>query len=254
MLFSCAASRMCASAGITGSPSPSVAAKSGVSSSFLPGERRTAWPCPGRRRLLVAEPVAVPRLDEHPDPARHQVAAAAHPGLVGRLGPTQTCWSSAAASSALMLRVPSLNPIRLRGVAWAGAGGRRAAEAELGPPHDDGAPAQPGEVADGVEGHLRVVRAGLDARCRRRCGSGRGSPAAARAGRLQRGRAAWRPARTGRRTAPGPNPIVMVRLDGGSPTASPVSAGGTSGDRRVARHGRRRASSPRPRRSRSAAA
>ena len=62
-----------------------------------------------------------------------------------------------------MFAVPSFIPIRLRGVVLAAAGARGAAEAELGPAHDDGAAADPGQVADRVEGDLGVVGAGLHA-------------------------------------------------------------------------------------------
>ena len=62
-----------------------------------------------------------------------------------------------------MLLVPSLKPIRLRGVACARLVVRRAPEAELRPAHHDDAAADAGEVADGVERDLRVVGARLDA-------------------------------------------------------------------------------------------
>lgn len=44
-----------------------------------------------------------------------------------------------------------------------GSGGRGAAEAQLGPAQGGRAAGRPGEVADGMEDHLRIVRAGLDA-------------------------------------------------------------------------------------------
>ena len=77
--------------------------------------------------------------------------------------PTQTKRSIAAVSSARMLAVPSLKPIRLRGVSWLRLVRRGAAEAELGPAHRHRAAADPGQVADRVEGDLGIVGAGLDA-------------------------------------------------------------------------------------------
>ena len=62
-----------------------------------------------------------------------------------------------------MFAVPSLKPIRLRGVACARLVVGRASEAELRPADGHRAAADPREVAHGVEGDLRVVRAGLDA-------------------------------------------------------------------------------------------
>ena len=91
------------------------------------------------------------------------------------------------------------------------------------------AAAEPGQVADDVEGDLRVVRSRPGCTGRRRCGR-------ARAGR--RGTAGCRPARPGAARArpnrssnsDGPKPIVTVSCAGGRPSASPVSSGGDSGD------------------------
>ena len=57
--------------------------------------------------------------------------------------------------------MPSLKPIRLRGVPAPPSVGRE--EAFLEPPQRDAAAAVSGQVPDRVERHLRVVRAGLDA-------------------------------------------------------------------------------------------
>src|SRR5882757_6896997 len=128
----------------------------------LAGQRGAGVLGPADHRLLVGEPVPVPGFDEHPDPPRHQVAAAldprppgliAHPAvLVERVGVVALDVAGAvleAQQVALGLLV--------------GTGGRGTPEAQLGPPGDSGALAEAGQVADRVEGHRRVVRAGLDA-------------------------------------------------------------------------------------------
>ena len=91
------------------------------------------------------------------DPPASQSPAGSSPS------PTHTCSSSASVSSALTFMVPSLKPNRLRGVDCDGRRGRGPAEPELRPPHGDGAEPDPGQVADRVHRHLRVVGAGLDA-------------------------------------------------------------------------------------------
>ena len=118
--------------------------------------------CAADRLLLVVEAGAVPDLDQHPDPAGDQVVPPRIHGRSPRRRPRRSS-ASASASSARMLLVPSLKPIRLRGVVLRAAGRRGAAEAELRPAHHDDAAADPGQVADRVEGDLRVVGAGLDA-------------------------------------------------------------------------------------------
>ena len=129
-------------------------------------------------------------------------------------GPTHTCSTTDRSSSSLMLFVPSLKPIRLRGVSCAWRRGRRPAEAELRPAHDDDAASDPGEVAHRVEGDLRVVRACLDGRDRRRSAPGRGSSpgnagsSASAAGLALRETEAIR-------TAHGPSPNVTVRAPPG---------------------------------------
>ena len=113
--------------------------------------------------LLLEQCCAVPRLDPHPDPARHQVACrrSASPARHPR-PPTRAC-PAPSVSSALMLLVPSLNPNRFRGVACSRRGRRGAAEAQLRILHRDGAEADPGQVAHRVHRDLRVVGARLDA-------------------------------------------------------------------------------------------
>ncbi len=82
-------------------------------------------------------------------------------------GPSPGCthsWSrSRSVSSALRLAVPSLKPKRLRGGGLVPGGRRGTAEAELRPADAHHAHADPGQVADRVHRHLRVVGAGLDA-------------------------------------------------------------------------------------------
>ena len=97
-----------------------------------------------------------------------------------------------------MLLVPSLKPIRLRGVAWL----LLVLDVRPKPSWNHriatDAPAEPGQVADRVERDLRVVRARLDAQV-----------AAAAVGlELVAGeRRACRPARPGARPA-SPKPVV----------------------------------------------
>ena len=95
-----------------------------------------------------------------------------------------------------MLRVPSLKPIRLRGVSWA----RLVDDVRPKPSCDQrithAAAADAGQVADRVEGDLRVVGAGLDAEVaaaarrvearRRAAPAGRAARPAARAARPKR--------------------------------------------------------------------
>jgi len=61
-----------------------------------------------------------------------------------------------------MLRVPSLNPMRLRGVAWPElVDAVRPNPVSIQRKHH-GAGADPGQIADRVVGHLGIVRTGLD--------------------------------------------------------------------------------------------
>ena len=101
--------------------------------------------------------------------------------------------------------MPSLKPNRLRGVACARRGRRRAAEPELRPAHRDDAEADPDQVAHGVHRDLRVVGAGLDARGRRPSSAG-SSWSPRNAGRSRSaGGPLRRRGRTGRRRSDGPN-------------------------------------------------
>ena len=95
---------------------------------------------------------AIPVLQRHADPAHHKIAAAAHPvrplvadpdGLVHCVG----VW------------VPSLNPIRLRGVA---AVCRARQKTGLRPANLGHAIGEPGQLPDRMKRHLRIVGAGLD--------------------------------------------------------------------------------------------
>ena len=102
---------------------------------------------------------------------------------------------------------------------------------ELRPPDRDGAEADPRQVADRVHRDLRVVGAGLHARSPPRAAPGRAGRRGSGAGRAAR--PGWRSARPKRsrpsasRKRPGPKPKVMVSPPGGSPSASPVSSGGS---------------------------
>ncbi len=143
-------------------PDSSLALKSSGSRSAAPGQRRPARLAPSDHGLLVGQPVPVPGLDQHADPARHEVGPAPHPGL--RL---------LAADPDMLghrLRVVGVDVVgavlEAQQVAWGDLGGGRRrgpAEAQLRPAQDDGPAADPGQVANRVEGDLRVVGARLDA-------------------------------------------------------------------------------------------
>ena len=206
------------------------ASRSGVSNSSLAAERRAGDLDPADRVLLIGERRAVPDLDQHPDPARDEVGPAAQP--VGPLvaDPDEAVELVGVLGAEVVGAVLEPHEIA-RGVL--GAGGRRgAAKPELRPAHDDRATADPREVANGVEGHLRIVRAGLHADVA--AGDRAGSIASAGNGpnwRSDGGRMAASPNRSSpsRSNSDGPKPNVIVSRDGASPTASPVSSGGTSG-------------------------
>ena len=132
--------------------------------------------------------------------------------------------------------MPSLKPNRLRGVAWLvdvddvrpnpSCDHRTAVDAE---PH-------PHQVAHGVHGDLRVVRARLDAQVA--AGTGRVELVAGEPGQVdQRGRPLPGEARASS-SSDAPTPNVRVSDAAGSPSASPVSVGGAFGvqvDRAVRR-------------------
>ena len=131
-------------------------------------------------------------------------------------------------SSSLMLRVPSLNPIRLRGVACEVDVDDVRPKPSCDHRMHRGAARQPGEVADRVEGDLRVVRAGLHAEV------------AAAAGRVEivAGQRRQRRQRGGplRREAEAVVEEARPEADRdrqiatrGRPIASPVSIGGACG-------------------------
>ena len=82
--------------------------------------------------------------------------------------------------------MPSLKPMRLRGVDCARARRRRAPEAELRPAHDHGAAPDPRQVAHGVERDLGVVRRTPARRGRRRSAPGRASSPGNAGSSLQR--------------------------------------------------------------------
>ena len=100
--------------------------------------------------------IRIRRATRYVPPASQPRAAPPSPGW------TQTCRSSAAVSSAMMLAVPSLNPNRLRGVTCAGEVDDVRPKPELRPPDARRAERRPRQVADRVHGDLRVVGAGLD--------------------------------------------------------------------------------------------
>ena len=182
--------------------------------------------------LLGLEALAVPGLDVHVDPARDQVGPAREPGLVvvGRD-------PDVAVEVVGLLRLDVERAVlEAEQVAWSRLrrrGGRRTPEAELRPAHRDGPEADPGEVADRVDRHLGVLRAGLHAdvaaRLRRvELVTGEVRQVAQRLGlTVCQAEPVAAVARPG--TVPGPKPKVRVRPPGVRPIASPVSSGGTSG-------------------------
>ena len=104
---------------------------------------------------------------------------------------------------------------------------RRAAEAELRPADRDPAEADADQVADGVHGDLRVVRAGLDADV---AVAARRVQVVRRETRQvdQRAPAAASASPNRSSNSDGPKPIVSVSADAGRSSASPVSLGGAS--------------------------
>ncbi len=151
---------------------------------------------------------------------------ASHAACGSSSAPTQTCSSRASVSSALTFAVPSLKPNRLRGVDCDVEVVDVRPKPELRPADRDRAEADPGQVADRVHGHLRVLRRRPARTGRRPSGPGRGCRRGSAAGPSGR-RAVGRRGRASRRT-PGPKPNVIVSPAGGSPIASPVSSGGRS--------------------------
>ena len=148
-----------------GSPSVPFLAKSGSSNSRRAAQRRTDLLVAPDDLLLLHAAGCGPRPrcasgSAGPRGRSRRPSSAAAPGTSD--GATHTCSSSAAVSSDLRLAVPSLKPNMLRGVTWRLRRRRRAAEAELAPPHRDHAEADPHQVAHRVHRHLGVVRAGLD--------------------------------------------------------------------------------------------
>ena len=155
--------------------------------------------------------------------------------------------------------MPSLKPNRLRGVAWA----RTVDDVRPKPSCDQRtrhhAEADPGQVADGVHGDLRVVGAGLDAQVAAGCAGSSASPGKRGRSAARPGARAARPNRSCRRvgTASGRSRRSASGRTAGRPSASPVSSGGASGrpPTRADRAGLlARRHPPRPRRSSPAAA
>ncbi len=192
-------------------------------------QRRTVRLVPADDAVLLGETRAIPRLDEHRDaPATRYDPPASHPGPSD--AETQTLSSSAAASSARMLAVPSLNPKRFRGVDWAAV----VFDVRPKPSCDHRIVARP-----------NAMRLRLRIACTATCGSSAqawmhrspsersGSRSSFRKAGSRSRPAGLRPSSPNRASnSDGPNPNVMVRLLAGSPSASPVSSGGASGDRR----------------------
>ena len=151
---------MWASRSITGPSGPRASKSGGSNSSSAPsGAPRVLGAAD--RPLLLAERGPVPALDHHPDPAGDHVGAAAQPG--GRLGagPDELLQRLGVLGADVVGAVLETHQVAGR-VLLAGRG-RGAPEAELRPLHHHRPAADPGQVADRVEGDLRVVGARLDA-------------------------------------------------------------------------------------------
>src|SRR5436190_212383 len=113
------------------------------------------------RPLLVSQWGPVPDLEQHPDPACDQEAAAPHPGRPLVADPDEPLHRLAVLGADVGGAVLHPHQVSRRVLAAAGTCG--AADTELGPAHRYRAAADPGQVADRVEGDLGVVGAGLDA-------------------------------------------------------------------------------------------
>ena len=175
-------------------------------------ERRAAVLDPADRELLVGEARAVPRLDQHPDPAGDEVRAALR-ATRARPRSTQTCCASASRLLGLDVVRAVLEPHQVARRLLAARRRGRAAEPELRPAHDDDAAADPGQVADGVERDLRVVRARLHADVAAGAvgssvSSAKAGSSTSAAGRLRGEAEPVLPSSTKRL---GPKPIVTVR-------------------------------------------
>jgi len=113
---------------------------------------------------LLAQARAIPRLEVHRDAARHEIRAAGHPvgcGVVALRDPhvlVDDVLRLGLDVGRAVLEPEQVARRRLRRRRRAGA-----TEAELRPAQRGEAEGDAGEVADGVDGDLRVVGAGLDA-------------------------------------------------------------------------------------------
>ena len=239
-MFSWAASRMWASIGITGSPSAAVAAKSGASNSLVPVSGAPVDLVPAEDALLVAAG------SRGPSP-RSASGSAGSPGRSRRASrpgrprpPTHTCSSMPAVSSAWTLRVPSLKPIRLRGVAWVAGGGRTCGRSRAGTSASTPTP--------------RPIRARLRIAWKATCGSLEQawiarSPPERPGSRSSPGRDGRSRSAAGRRRGQAEAVVEQRRAEAGGdgqlptaagPRASPVSAGGASGRLESPGHGQAR--------------
>ena len=149
-------------------------------------ERRAAPLLAPDDPVLLRQPHAIPRLDEHRDLAGDEVRAPRHPcRLIGCRDPHVVGERLGVVGEDVRRAVLEAEEVprgRLRG-----GRARRAAEAELRPAQPRAPEGDAAEVADRVDGDLRVVGARLDAQVAARGIRGRGRrrrrPAAARAPR-----------------------------------------------------------------------
>ena len=197
-----------------------------MSNSCLPVSGAPEFLYAAEHVLLVGQAVGVPRLDEHADPPRDEVAAAAHPGLVGLGAHPHVVGRSRRRSSLLMLFVPSLKPSRLRSVCWA----VEVDDVRPKPSCDHCITATPRASRAKLRMTWNATVGSSAHACTHRspplsCGCS-ASPGSAGMSASAAGRLSASPNRSS--NSDGPNPTVMVSRDAPRPTASPVSIGGAS--------------------------
>ena len=126
-------------------------------------ERRSAQLAPAEHLLLLVQVALVPALDPRPHTPDHQVAAAAHPGRPVLVPDPDVAVHLPCVRGAQVVRAV-LEAEQVAAGLVGRRGARRLGEAGLRPSRPCGAEVagDAGQVADGVERHLRVVGARLD--------------------------------------------------------------------------------------------
>jgi len=129
-----------------------------VGCGVLGGKLEALGPVASDGGLLVGQGRAVPHLDEHPNPADHQVRTSGHP-VAAAIGPDPSIHGCGIVGIGIHRSVEETLEVTTRapGV-HLGTG----AEAVLHPAHHREALGRPGEGVDGVVGGLVVVGGHLD--------------------------------------------------------------------------------------------